>query len=74
MRQSTYQAYPRYLCPTEDDADGLRVMYPVCDKLLPCETIGGADFYDTSLYTINDTTVDGTTLAENPCYRWTGEC
>jgi len=45
MRASTYQASPRYLCPTDDDADALRVLYPTCDELLPCETAGGGENY-----------------------------
>jgi len=35
--------WPRYTCPTSDDADGLRFLYPECDELLPCETYGGAE-------------------------------
>ena len=41
LTQSTYNTYPRYTCPTDDDADGLRVLYPECDELLDCETSGG---------------------------------
>ena len=41
LTQATYNTYPRYTCPTDDDADGLRLLYPVCDELLDCETPGG---------------------------------
>lgn len=35
--------WPRLVCPTADDADGLRYLYPECDELLGCETAGGAN-------------------------------
>jgi len=42
-----YGGWPRYTCPTSDDADGLRFLYPECDELLGCETYGGAEIdYD----------------------------
>lgn len=34
-------AWPRYTCPQEDDASGLRFLYPECDELLNCEAVGG---------------------------------
>lgn len=40
-RSSIFNAWPRELCPTDDDADGLRFLYPECDELLPCEGPGG---------------------------------
>jgi len=36
-------AWPRYTCPTNDDSDGLRFLYPECDELLECETPGGRE-------------------------------
>jgi len=38
-----YNAWPRRLCPTADDSDGLRFLYPECDEMLPCETLGGSE-------------------------------
>jgi len=38
-----FDAWPRQLCPTDDDADGLRFLYPECDELLTCETVGGGE-------------------------------
>ena len=29
-------AWPRIYCPTDDDADGLRALYPECDPLMEC--------------------------------------
>lgn len=35
--------WPRQICPTNDDADGLRYLYPECDELIgSCELAGGA--------------------------------
>lgn len=42
-RYSIYNGFPRLTCPTDDDADGLRFLYPECDELLPCEFYGGAE-------------------------------
>ena len=39
MGQTTRRASPRITCPTDDDADGLRYLYPECDQLTQCETI-----------------------------------
>lgn len=36
-------AWPRTVCPTDDDADGLRYLYPECEELLGCELLGGAE-------------------------------
>lgn len=40
---SIYNAFPRILCPTDDDADGLRYLYPECEEMLECEELGGAE-------------------------------
>jgi hypothetical protein len=40
---SFHNAWPRLICPTDDDADGLRFLYPECDELLPCEDLGGRE-------------------------------
>ena len=37
MGQTTRRASPRITCPTDDDADGLRYLYPECDQLSQCE-------------------------------------
>ena len=37
MGQATRRASPRITCPTDDDADGLRYLYPECDQLTQCE-------------------------------------
>lgn len=37
MRQETRRASPRLRCPTADDADGLRYLYPECDMKTECE-------------------------------------
>jgi len=37
MRQPTLRPYPRFTCPTDDDQDGLRFLYPECDVQLECE-------------------------------------
>ena len=42
MGQATRRASPRITCPTDDDADGLRYLYPECDQLTQCE-MGGAN-------------------------------
>ena len=41
-----YSAWPRITCPSDDDADGLRFLYPECDELLPCEVAGGAEIIE----------------------------
>ena len=40
---SIENAWPRQVCPTDDDADGLRFLYPECEEMLACEMLGGAD-------------------------------
>ena len=42
-RYSIFNAWPRHVCPLDDDADGLRYLYPECEELLDCETLGGAE-------------------------------
>lgn len=42
-RFSIHNGFPRVTCPTADDADGLRYLYPECEELLPCEFAGGAE-------------------------------
>ena len=37
MRQPTLRPYPRRACPTDDDQDALRFLYPECDVHLGCE-------------------------------------
>lgn len=37
MMQETRRATPRLVCPTDDDADGLRYLYPECEQLMACE-------------------------------------
>ena len=39
MMRTTRRASPRITCPTDDDADGLRYLYPECDQLTQCETL-----------------------------------
>jgi hypothetical protein len=45
-RFSLFGAWPRSVCPTDDDADGLRFLYPECEELLGCEAPGGAELFD----------------------------
>lgn len=40
---SLRDAWPRDVCPLDDDANGLRFLYPECDELLDCELVGGAE-------------------------------
>ena len=37
MRQPTLRPYPHLACPTDDDQDALRFLYPECDVHLGCE-------------------------------------
>ena len=37
MRQPTLRPYPHLACPTDDDQDALRFLYPECDLHLGCE-------------------------------------
>ena len=43
LPEGLYNGWPRQTCPTMDDADGLRFLYPECDELLPCEMRGGRE-------------------------------
>ena len=36
---SLRDAWPRDVCPLDDDANGLRFLYPECDELLDCELV-----------------------------------
>ena len=56
MKQETRRASPRLRCPTADDADGLRYLYPECDMKTECEaTINstGCDTF-TGFYSCED--------------------
>ena len=56
MLQTTRRASPRLASPTDDDADGLRYLYPECDQLTECETFPngtGCKTY-TGTYTCED--------------------
>jgi len=65
VSQRTFHGYPRYVCPTDDDADALRVLYPECDELLGCETLGGGEDYS---FLLTNESGGG----PDACSRWMG--